>query len=108
MATIRRSLRVERGEVSLRRFSNRVAAVQRRNCSHVSCQAAGYLLIAWEHGSIPRIAAALGVPDLPKWPDRYDLVREVDMTTSPPKCRWMAQMLMPGDAPTLPSGCGTP
>lgn len=73
---------------------------------------AGYagkiVLIAWEHGSIPRIAAALGVPDPPMWPDRYDLIMEVDMTQSSPKCRWVAQMLMPGDTPTLPTGCGTP
>lgn len=73
---------------------------------------AGYagkiVLIAWEHGSIPRIEAALGVPDPPKWPDRYDLIMEVDMTKSPPACRWVAQALMPGDTPTLPTGCGAP
>ena len=66
------------------------------------------VLIAWEHGSIPRIAAALDVSDPPQWPDRYDLIMEVDTSKSPPSCRWIAQMLMPGDTPSVPGGCGTP
>lgn len=66
------------------------------------------VIVAWEHLHLPRIASALGVPHPPAWPDRFDLVMEIDMTRRPPACRWVAQRVMPGDSPVLPPGCATP
>jgi hypothetical protein len=63
------------------------------------------VIVAWEHLHLPLIAAALGVPVSLAWPDRFDLVMEIDMTRRPPTCRWVPQMLMPGDSPVLPQGC---
>ncbi|GEM_PF-3599334 len=66
------------------------------------------VIIAWEHIHLPLIAAALGVPNPPAWPERFDLLMEISMTRRPPACRWVAQMRMPGDSATLPHGCGVP
>lgn len=72
--------------------------------SHPGC-AGKTVIVAWEHIHLPLIATALGVPEPPPWPDRFDLLMEIDLTRGPPACRWVAQLLIPGDSPVLPHGC---
>lgn len=56
------------------------------------------VLVCWHHGSIPKLARALGVPDPPKWPDgQFDHVWVIEPKKRTARLDDVGQQLLDGD-----------
>jgi len=57
------------------------------------------VLICWHHGTIPPLAAGLGVQDPPKWPDlQFDRVWKIEWKNGKAVMTDLPEKLMPGDS----------
>ena len=56
------------------------------------------VLVCWHHGSLPKLARALGVTDAPKWPDsQFDHVWMIDFKKKAARLDDVHEKLMDGD-----------
>jgi hypothetical protein len=57
------------------------------------------VLVCWHHGKIPAIAAALGVPNPPAWPDTvFDRIWKIEWVNGTGVMTDLPENLLPGDS----------